>query len=502
MRRCNVVSGILLILPIIDFALAAPVPVQEKGRACVDVVHRPEDVITVLGKRLGGEELEKAAEEYLNPWGHASSNSAPSEPDHGLTNIGQVPAPNSASSTANPDHALVEPSSPSPAVSPVHAPLPAPASSQVGLIHGSTEAHTPKLDPKPMPSTGENFDWDYWMNVKDPPPLPKPAPLKASSPVPSTDDNSDRNYWTNVKDPPPSTAPIFNWNKLKKSKDSPLLGPASSQSSNPKPSTGSTFSWNKLKNLKDQISPGPVSSQPLDQKPSTGSTFNWNKLKNLKGSLSPGPASTGTKQTFNWKNLVNLKDQPAPGPASKLSQLGPLDQKPASTGSTFNWKKLVNLKEPPPLGPASLEPSSSSSNPKPSTNFKSGLLKFTDNLLDKLSLLDPLPRPKPTTSAPPEYWYWQKLSDAGPSNSKPSDTPINSISAPLKFKEPKTETTERPDVDAVNESPSSSTGSQRVGDEAAAYAAKGKAIDPGGVSFFLVPHSSAYPKIYIPIDIF
>ena len=60
------VFGILLILSIIDrdFALPAPVLVQEKRQAGVDVVHIPKDAITVLGKRVG-EELAKLTEELL-----------------------------------------------------------------------------------------------------------------------------------------------------------------------------------------------------------------------------------------------------------------------------------------------------------------------------------------------------------------------------------------------------------------------------------------------------
>lgn len=43
---CTVVlPRIFLILPILNFALAAAVLVQEKGQACVDVVHVPKDVI-------------------------------------------------------------------------------------------------------------------------------------------------------------------------------------------------------------------------------------------------------------------------------------------------------------------------------------------------------------------------------------------------------------------------------------------------------------------------
>jgi hypothetical protein len=52
MRRYNIVSRILLILTVITFALAAPALVQDKRRANVDMVHVPEDVITVLGKRM------------------------------------------------------------------------------------------------------------------------------------------------------------------------------------------------------------------------------------------------------------------------------------------------------------------------------------------------------------------------------------------------------------------------------------------------------------------
>jgi hypothetical protein len=51
MRRYDIVSGIILILSIIDFALAAPVLMKEKRQERVDVVHIPIDVITVLGKR-------------------------------------------------------------------------------------------------------------------------------------------------------------------------------------------------------------------------------------------------------------------------------------------------------------------------------------------------------------------------------------------------------------------------------------------------------------------
>ncbi|KAF8491694.1 hypothetical protein F5888DRAFT_964582 [Russula emetica] len=223
MRRYDiVVSGILLILSIIDFALAAPVLAQEKRQALVDVINIPKDVITVLGKR-GDEELGELGEEYFKTWGkpvessgtHASSSSAPSGPDHGSTNVVQPPAPNPVSSTANPDP-LMEPSSCSSSTSSMHGPLARRGNCFAKLAawlgdddeygygyqsldqlegfngfnsHGSLYtvkpsgyssddgrplAHVPQPNPIPIPAPSADlpvdFDWSYWMNADDPPP--------------------------------------------------------------------------------------------------------------------------------------------------------------------------------------------------------------------------------------------------------------------------------------------------------------------------------------------
>jgi hypothetical protein len=89
MRRYDVVSGILLILSIIDFALAAPVLVQEKRQACADVVDITKDVIPVLGKRGSGD-IERLVKDFFNTkvrWVRPieSSSSALPGPDHGST---------------------------------------------------------------------------------------------------------------------------------------------------------------------------------------------------------------------------------------------------------------------------------------------------------------------------------------------------------------------------------------------------------------------------------
>ena len=149
MRRYDVVSRILLILSIIGFAFAAPVLVQENCQACANVVHIPKDVITVLGKRMDEEELEKLLDKYIKMENepvessdtHASSSSAPPGPDHGSTNVVQAPASNPASSLANPDPSMELP---------------------------GTSSTAPMTVPEP------EFDWEYWGNLVDPRPLKKP----------------------------------------------------------------------------------------------------------------------------------------------------------------------------------------------------------------------------------------------------------------------------------------------------------------------------------------
>jgi hypothetical protein len=103
MRLYNIVSGIILILPIIDFAVTAPVLVQEKRQARVDVVHIPGDAMTMLGKRGGdsGELFELWVELFDHPESHfptkpeelpaarPSLSSQPSGPAGGSTDVEQ-----------------------------------------------------------------------------------------------------------------------------------------------------------------------------------------------------------------------------------------------------------------------------------------------------------------------------------------------------------------------------------------------------------------------------
>ena len=424
-RYYNILSGILLILPIIDFAITAPVPVQEKLQPSVDVVHIPKGVITVLGKR-GGEELEHVVEEYFKTLGkpvdssdaHALSSSAPPRPDPGSTNVVQAPEPNPAPSTANPG-LLMEPSSPSKSDEgggELHdVPLDIPTSSEYGSDHGLTGAPAPlpKL-PRPVPPkefgqthgyqvehvqqpnagplTGADphFDWNYWANAPSP---PRPSPPKPTDPKPSTGPG--------VK--------LKNWMNRLNLKDSLAPKPATSK---PKPSTDSGVNWkhwiNPL-NLMDPLAPGVAASlKTSTPKPSTVSDFDREHWSNLKDSPPSGPASSkssnpkpSTDSGVNWKhwiNPLNLMDPLAPGVAASLKTSTP---KP-STDSDFDWEDWSNLKDSPPSGAAS----SKSSNPK---SWDYWLSKF-----------DPAPLPKPGWSKDSKPLN-PKPSDPGPSNPGPSN---------------------------------------------------------------------------------
>jgi hypothetical protein len=126
MRRYYIISGILLILPVIDFAVAAPVLVQEECQAGVDVMRIPEDAITMLGKRgelpvlldLFGNpgesdfvKLEDSAKPESSSAARPSSSSPPSPPADGWTNVKQpLPSiPEEPPPVSSPDHALPSP---------------------------------------------------------------------------------------------------------------------------------------------------------------------------------------------------------------------------------------------------------------------------------------------------------------------------------------------------------------------------------------------------------
>jgi hypothetical protein len=215
MRRYDIVTGILLVLSIIDFALAAPLLAQEKHQSRVDVVHIPKDVTTVLGKRWE-EELEKLGEEYLKTSGksidssgiHSSSSSAPSGLDHPSTDVVPVrpSAPDLASSTTtgNPESSMD---------------LSCPPSDSQGLrARGNSWKKTcldlledmSKFDgyapPRggPMMYSSPYHEPDYGSYSKLP---AEPPSIEMHSMNPPAYHDSDWNYWSNPDDLPQPPSP-------------------------------------------------------------------------------------------------------------------------------------------------------------------------------------------------------------------------------------------------------------------------------------------------------
>ena len=113
MRQYFIASGILLILPIINFAVAAPMQVQEKRQPPVDMERMPEDTMTTLGKR--GDDMHAVNKMLLVFKKHRSkSKSSSSVPAGGWTDLKRplspIPeGPEEGSPLSSSDH---EPSNP------------------------------------------------------------------------------------------------------------------------------------------------------------------------------------------------------------------------------------------------------------------------------------------------------------------------------------------------------------------------------------------------------
>ena len=204
-----IVSGIFLILPIINFAVAAPVLVQEKPQARVDVVHIPKHAMTMLGKRAG--ELDDifwdAEGHYLvrpehsaNPGESSatrpSSSSRPSGLADGPTDVEQ-PQPSI-------------PEQPSQVSSLHDAPLSASDEEWLNLKLGQPESHlSPQPDRAPLSTSDEE-----WLNLN----LGEPKGHLSLNPdraPPSASDEADEE-WLNLNlgqpeshfSPNPDRAPL------------------------------------------------------------------------------------------------------------------------------------------------------------------------------------------------------------------------------------------------------------------------------------------------------
>jgi hypothetical protein len=198
MHQYHITFGILLILPIIDIAVAAPVLVQEKLQPGVDVVHKSGDAMTMLGKRAG--ELEDLFRELFGDTSRSSSR--PPSPADGWADLKKSPSPNPEEPSPAPSSPapssitntgpLMESSSPSTTSSTsmkayayldseaesgnwLRRPAHTPTSLGYGSDHELTGVHAQQLSPDPRPPTYTDLDWKDGTNLENPPP-----PISAS----------------------------------------------------------------------------------------------------------------------------------------------------------------------------------------------------------------------------------------------------------------------------------------------------------------------------------
>jgi hypothetical protein len=201
MRRYNIVSRILFILTVITFALAVPVLVQEKRQSCVDKVHVPEDVITVLGKRTREQDLDMLWD-GLRYYEHVWGNRNPA----GVHLHEPVPPPD------------VQPQDPAE----VHVPPPNPAG--VHVPEPGPEVHVPPPDPADPDRESMELDDDAppaspESGHSDPPPTSPEWSTESedwhtppSSLGSSTESESDPDRWSTISNAPSAESQSENLN--------------------------------------------------------------------------------------------------------------------------------------------------------------------------------------------------------------------------------------------------------------------------------------------------
>ena len=164
MRRHYIVSGIFIILPIIDFAVAAPVLVQEKRQALINMELIPKDTTIMLEKRgdemddwdklmlVYNNHLSKPGLVHEDHFAKPEEESAARPSSSSLPSVGQPLSPIPEGPPIESDHELTS----------EHAPLSSPVfptwfNPDSGLMN--SEAHAPKpnsgpLDPRPSTELG------------------------------------------------------------------------------------------------------------------------------------------------------------------------------------------------------------------------------------------------------------------------------------------------------------------------------------------------------------
>ena len=383
MRRHNIIFGNFFILSTIAFALAAPVPVQEKRDECVDMVRLPKDEITVLGKRGGKEEELQELMDGLDRYfmlppkqagssdTHALASSAQAGPSHGSMVGVQAPDKNRRPSSLDPNSPSFFPSQPEhpklqssnefgqaseeqvahmqwPDPRPYETMLPTQPGSAYGVVTapsrylGWQEGHVqhpepehydpwPSLPTKPgnvatAPSTGV---WSQKAHVQPEQPNPRPWNTGPSNPTPPTGPGygvatePSTGVWSQKAHVQPEQPNPRPWN-TGPSNPTPPTGPGYGVAT--APSTGVWLPKVGVQQLttgvwipKDQVRR--PKPRPWKQLPSDSALQIGSKYRVLTAPL-PDPRRPNLIDNYRYVAAYRAKDQ-APGPSNPSLKTGP-----------------------------------------------------------------------------------------------------------------------------------------------------------------------------------
>ena len=418
--------------------------------------------------------------------------------------VGHEPQPSSSSSTdPDPDFewyhemGLEDPPTPRPA-------------SQNGLSPENHMGHVnPSLSTDPGPY--RDFGWNRWISMDDPGPPPQLGHVQQSNLRPSTDQDQDLdwNHWVSFDDPPtprpasqndlapeyqvehvqqpnprPLTDPVHHWASFD---DPPTPRPASQndlapeyqgghvQQPNPKPLTDPDpdpdLDWNRWMGLDDPLAPSlrPESPKEIGLAPE----------QQVEHVQQPDPGTSSSAPPVPDHESTNVVQSPAPNPASSTGNPGSLVEPSSSTAPVqgswdhFNavWDDLWWYKP--------------GANPRPATppSPDLGSPKEPEN--------EVVPGPPPTPES----------TDPSDPHSLGVGVQPEDLRAALYGNE-NLQDAMYAEKGKAKDSRSISGTARDVGNAAQRAATCRKVALIGGVSFFLVPHSSAYPQKYILIDIF
>ena len=106
MRRYKIVASILLIVPVINFALALPIIEEQGTRTDSDVLH--DVAVTTQAKRGGEETMDKLWETFFDNSFRKSESSAANLPSGWTPKSDQHAPPQDPASSAVPDHGSID----------------------------------------------------------------------------------------------------------------------------------------------------------------------------------------------------------------------------------------------------------------------------------------------------------------------------------------------------------------------------------------------------------